>query len=126
MRTIQRGREALQDDVFDEPLIVDNSEIVIPSHRTLLDHEEMIHTSSLQHQKQNLVEVKKASLCLDNVIRQHKQNYDYKFQRLLKPKSLKIIPHLVVLMFKELWKKIREWYQSQNSSLRPSETHQQA
>ena len=49
MRTIQRGREALQDGVFDEPLIVDNGEIVIPSPRTLLEHEEIIHTSSLQH-----------------------------------------------------------------------------
>ena len=54
--------------------------------------------------------MKEACSALDNAARRNRQNYDYKFQKLMKhkklikQKSLAIILHPVVQMFKELEK----------------------
>ena len=77
MRTIQRGREALSSDFFDEPLILEDGEIVIPSPRSILEHEERYHVNSMEQQKHLLVEINEACLALDNAARKHKQSYDY-------------------------------------------------
>jgi len=66
MRTIQRGREALNSKFFDEPLISEDGKVVIPSPRAILEHEERHHANTIEQQKQLLIEKKKASLALDN------------------------------------------------------------
>ena len=48
MQTIQRGREALSSDFFGEPLILEDGEIIIPSPRAILEHEERYHVNSIE------------------------------------------------------------------------------
>ena len=88
MNTIQRGREALNDEMYDAPLILADGEIIIPSLRAILEHEERNHANSIEQQKLLLFEMKEACLTLDNASRKHKQGYDYKFQRLIKHQTL--------------------------------------
>jgi len=75
MNTIQQGREALNDDA---PLVLVDGEIVIPSARAILEHEETHHANSIEQQRQLLIEMKEVCSALDNAARRHRQNYDYK------------------------------------------------
>jgi len=88
MNTIQQGRESLNGDMFDAPIILADEEIVLPSTRAILEHEERHHANSIEKHKQLLIEIKEACLALDNAARRHGQNYDYKFQKLMKDEKL--------------------------------------
>ena len=74
--------------MFDAPLILVDGEIVIPSPKAILKHEERHHANSIEQQKQLLIEMKEGCLALDNDARRHRQNYDYKFQKLMKHQKL--------------------------------------
>ena len=68
----QRAREALRDEMFDAPLVLADGEIVIPSPRSILEHEELHHVNTLNLQKALLEEIKEALVALDNALRKHK------------------------------------------------------
>ena len=51
MNTIQRGREAINDDMFDAPLVLADGEIIIPCPRVILEHEERHHANYIEQQK---------------------------------------------------------------------------
>jgi hypothetical protein len=80
---VQQGVHALDHPIYDEPLILDNG-IVIPSPRVILEHEARYHAETIDYQKNQLANLKEAAVSLDNGMRKHKQNYDYKFERLIK------------------------------------------
>ena len=79
----ERGRKALRDEIFDAPFVLVDGEIIIPSPRSILEHEELHHVNTLTLQKALLEEIKEAVDALDNALRKHKQNYDYKFQKFI-------------------------------------------
>ena len=43
----RRGIEALDDEMFDRPLVLANGKIIIPSPRGILEHEMLHHVASL-------------------------------------------------------------------------------
>ena len=64
----QRGREALSDAMFDAPLVLVGREIIIPSLRAILEHEELHHVNTLNLQRAVLEEIQKASVGLDSAL----------------------------------------------------------
>jgi len=79
----RRGIEALNDEMFDAPLVLANGEIIIPSPRVILEHEALHHVNSLNPQQVLLEGINEALASLDNALRQHNKGYDYKFQQFI-------------------------------------------
>ena len=47
LRVTQQGRAALSDEFFDQPLVLNDGEIIIPSPRQIFEYEEHFHQNSL-------------------------------------------------------------------------------
>jgi len=77
----RRGIEALSEEFFDAALVLADGEIIIPSPRSILEHETLHHVNSMHRQQVLLEGINEALASLDNPLRQHNKSYDYKFQR---------------------------------------------
>jgi hypothetical protein len=76
----RRGLAALNDEMFDRPLVLSDGVIIIPSPRSILEYELLEHVASLDQQQVVLEGINESIISLDSCIRQHNKNYDYKFQ----------------------------------------------
>ena len=65
----RRGIESLNDEFFDAPLVLVDGEIIIPSPRSILEHETLHHVNSMQRQQALLEGINEALASLDNCLR---------------------------------------------------------
>ena len=79
LRVTQQGRAALSDELFDQPLVLN----IIPTPRQIFEYEEQFHQNSLDLQVELLEQLKEAEKFIENTLRRHNQNFDYKYQELL-------------------------------------------
>lgn len=74
---------------FYHPLVLADGEIIIPSPRAIFEYEEQFHLNSLNLQVELLEQLKDVASFVDNMMRRHNQNYDYKYQSFIERRRLK-------------------------------------
>ena len=85
----QQGRAALSDEFFDQPVVLNDGEIIIPSPRQIFEYEEQFHQNSLNLQIELLEQLKDAAKFIKNLLRRHNQNFDYKYQNFIQRRRKK-------------------------------------
>ena len=85
----RQGIESLNDKFFNAPLVLVDVEIIIPSPRSILEHETLHHVNTMQRQRVLLEGINEALASLDNALRRHNQSYDYKFYQFITRRKTK-------------------------------------
>lgn len=79
LRVTRQARTTLSDEFFNQPLVLNDGEIIIPSPRQIFEMEEQHHQTELDLQVELLKQLQEAEQFIDNMLRRHRQNYDTKY-----------------------------------------------
>ena len=74
---------------FYAPPVLADGEIIIPSPRSILEHETLHHVDTVQRQRVLLEGISEALASLDNALRRYNQSYDYKFYQFVTRRKTK-------------------------------------